>query len=99
MIKTQRNKKLDEITKMLKCIGDNLLKDNLKEDLIYFSLTGISFEADGVSDTPDYEESITAGGLWRRPRKCLPQSLSKLLRFRAEFDAFFSWLIMSNIPG
>ena len=56
-IKAQRNKKLESITERPHCLGDNLLNDQLKQDLIggfFSSLPG------SVPDTPDYEASITA---------------------------------------
>ena len=57
-IKIQRNKHLQKIDEQ-HCIGDNLLNDELKQNLISDLFSSSSVPA-GVPDTPDYKADIAA---------------------------------------
>ena len=95
-IKAQRNKKLESITKRPHCLGDNLLNDQLKQDLIggfFSSLPG------SVPDTPDYEASITAETLAEAQK--MFYYLTRCPNFyetAKDLKDLFSQLINSNFP-
>ena len=57
-IKLQRNKYLQRIEEEESCLGDNLLDDELKQDLLSGLFSSVS-PPGGVPDTPDYEANIT----------------------------------------